>query len=156
MKMKKSGRYTATVAFLAFAFFGCNKTSFYTNRLGDAEWSAQELSVEGVNQAELPSWDLSDCDPYEESCTGDWEIHGGKSSFIWQFRESAKKFEISNQSVTTGSHSLDEAVIQCQQFSGVYDVVESEKDEMEFTSTKTLGFPGKKVVIKITRGGHSH
>jgi hypothetical protein len=46
--MKKSGRYTATVALLAFAFFGCNKTSFYTNRLGDAEWSAQELSVNGV------------------------------------------------------------------------------------------------------------
>jgi hypothetical protein len=93
---------------------------------------------------------------YEESCTGDWEIHGGKSSFVWQFQESAKKFEISNQSLTTGSHSTDEAVIQCQQFSGVYDVAESEKDEMEFTSTKTLGFLGKKVVIKITRGGHRH
>lgn len=156
MKMKKSAHCIAIVAIFAFASFGCNKTSFYTNRLGDSEWSAQELSVDGVNQVELPSWDLSDCDPYDESCTGDWEIHGGKSSFVWQFREAANRFEISNQSVTTGDHSTDEAVIQCQQFSGVYDVVKREKDAMEFTSTKTLGFTGKKVVIKITRGGHSH
>jgi hypothetical protein len=27
---------------------------------------------------------------------------------------------------------------------------------MEFTSTNTVGYPGKKVVLKLARGAHDH
>ena len=44
-----------------------------------------------------------------------------------------------------------EAIEQCYNFSGVYDVVSSGKEEMEFTSTTTVGFPDQTVKIKIVK-----
>ena len=57
----------------------------------------------------------------------------------------------SNQSELTGDHAQDEVVLQCQNFSGVYDVIEHKKKSMKFESTTTLGFSGKKVVITIEK-----
>jgi hypothetical protein len=155
--MKKLFKSSLLLSACCLALLSCNKTRFYTNRLDGEDWSATELSVDGVSQSELPFWKLSECNPYKELCSGDWSNHhGGKSIFFWQLRESAKKFEISNQSSTTGNHDTDEAVMQCQFFSGIYDVVKRDKNEMEFTSTNTVGYPGKKVVLKLARGTHDH
>ena len=150
--MKKIILLASTILIVALVFTACNKTKMYENRLDGGEWNVTELSVDGVNETELPHWNIGDCDAYKESCTGEWKNHeGGTGKFVWQFREKGGKFEISNQSELTGDHAQDEVVLQCQNFSGVYDVIEHEKKSMKFESTTTLGFSGKKVVITIEK-----
>lgn len=150
--MKKIILLASVTLIVALAFTACNKTKLYANQLDGGEWYVTELSVEGINEAELPHWNIGDCDAYKESCTGEWKNdEGGNGKFAWQFREKGKKFEISNQSELTGDHAQDEVVLQCQNFSGVYDVIEHKKKSMKFESTTTLGFSGKKVVITIEK-----
>lgn len=150
--MKKIILLASTILIVALVFTACNKTKMYENRLDGGEWNVTELSVDGVNETELPHWNIGDCDAYKESCTGEWKNHeGGNGKFVWQFREKGGKFEISNQSELTGDHAQDEVVMQCQNFSGVYDVIEHEKKSMKFESLATLGFTGKKVVITIEK-----
>ena len=146
----------------ATIIFACNKVTINSNRLMKAgEWEVTELSVDGENEEELPYWHIEDCEIYgEESCMGEWENEeGGHALFIWQFREKGKVFEISRQEEEEDDHDHDhghdhaeeEAIEQCYNFSGVYDVVSSGKDEMEFSSTSTIGYEGKSVKIKIVK-----
>jgi hypothetical protein len=130
----------------------CNKTKTYSNRLDGGVWKVTELSVDGVNQSELPDWNINECDIYGESCTGEWQnAEGGHGEFVWQFRDKGKTFEISNQSDHTHSHADEEAQAQCSDFSGVYTVEESGKKKMKFSSTVTIGYPGSTAVITIEK-----
>jgi len=147
-----------TISVIAFAMSiavintSCNKTKTNSKRLDGGEWNVTELSVDGVNEAELPHLKFSECDAYDETCTGDWTSHeGGKGNFAWQFREKGETFEISNQSELSGDHATDEAILQCQNFSGVYEVMERTKKNMEFKTTKALGFVGQSVIIKMEK-----
>ncbi|MSP69389.1 MAG: hypothetical protein EXR20_03880 [Bacteroidetes bacterium] len=150
--MKKIILLASTIFIVAFVFTACNKTKMYANRLDGGDWKVTELSVDGTNETELPNWTIGDCDAYKGSCTGEWKNNeGGNGKFVWQFREKGKKFEISNQSELTGDHAQDEVVLQCQNFSGVYDVIEHKRKSMKFECSATLGFAGKKVVIKIEK-----
>ncbi len=155
----KTSLYTVTLVFAVVFMTACNKTKTYSKRLMKAgEWKVTELSVNGTNEAELPSWDINDCDIYDEPCLGDWENEeGGHSEFIWQFRDKGKTFEISRQAEEEEGHehehdhAEEEAAAQCYAFSGTYEVEEHKKDKMEFKSTSTLGHSGQTVVIKIEK-----
>ena len=159
---------------IALVAFACNKTKVNSNRLMSAgEWEVTELSVDGTNEDELPHWHIDDCEIYgEKSCFGEWKNEeGGETHFIWQFRDKGKVFEISRQEGMeeeedhaddgddhdhdhdhgTHDHATEEAIEQCYNFSGVYDVVSSKKDEMGFTSTSAVGFAGETVKIKIKK-----
>lgn len=154
--MKKNKLLFLSAIMIAFTFFACNKSKKYSNRLMKAgDWHVTELSVDGVNEAELPEWHIEDCDIYEESCYGEWEnAEGGHAEFIWQFRDKGETFEISRQEAEDGhthDHASEEAVAQCLNFSGVYEVVSHKKDQMEFKSTTAYGFNGKTVIIKIEK-----
>lgn len=149
----KSATLLLSVILLAGA---CNKVRVYSNQLIKAgEWTVNELSVDGTNEDELPSWHIEDCDIYDESCHGEWENdEGGHAEFIWQFRNKGETFEISRQEGEGGhshGHADEEANAQAYAFSGVYSVVERSSDNMEFTSTATVGHPGSTVVIKIKK-----
>lgn len=148
-----------TIAFITLTvilFSACNKTKQYSKRLSGEKWKVTELSVDGVNEAELPTFSFNECDIYSESsCKAEWtNEEGGHSEFIWQFREKGKKFEISNQGSledSHGDHAAEEAILQCQNFSGVYDVKEHKKSTMEFETTSALGFSGKTVKLKMKK-----
>ena len=135
----------------------CNKTKVTSERFIKAgEWKVTELSVDGVNEGELPKWEIEDCDVYEESCFGEWKNEeGGHAEFIWQFSEKANTFEISHQASDEhdheGGHAAEEAAVQAYNFSGVYEVIEKSKTEMEFESTRTSGHSGNTVKIKIEK-----
>lgn len=132
--------------------YGCNKTKTYSKRLDGGQWRVTELSVNGINEAELPEWTINECDIYSESCIGEWtNDEGGHAEFVWQFRNKGKTFEISNQSDHTHSHADEEAQAQCSEFSGVYNVEESGRNKMKFTSTSTLGNPGQSTVMVIEK-----
>ena len=135
----------------------CNKTKITSERFIKAgEWKVTELSVDGVNEDELPKWEIEDCDIYEESCFGEWKNEeGGHAEFIWQFSEKANTFEISHQASDEhdheGDHAAEEAAVQAYNYSGVYEVIEKSKTEMEFESSRTSGHSGNTVKIKIEK-----
>jgi len=142
------------VAIFALAIFnyGCNKTKSVSNRLDEQKWNVTELSVDGVNQPQLPVIKFSDCEIYKESCKGLWylgeEGHGG---IVWQVRDKGKTLEISNQA--DHSHSIQDvkAAEQCIAFSGVYKIIKSKRKSMECETSNAFGFAGKKVVLKMER-----
>ena len=159
--MKKILLLASVILTVTLVFAACNKTKTYANRLDGGEWKVTELSVDGVNEAELPSWDVEECDGYKETCKGAWkDDHGHHIHFAWQFRDKGKTFEISNQTtaeeategqIGEGFQQAEELCFQCQNFSGVYSVKEHKKKSMSFESNSTIGFSGKKVVIKIEK-----
>jgi hypothetical protein len=154
----KTASFALLVALLAVA---CNKSKNYSNKLIKAgEWQITELSVDGTNQDELPSWHIDDCDIYEASCSAEWENEeGGHAEFIWQFRDEGSAFEISRQDgeeeeeghAHESDHAEEEAIAQCYAFSGIYEVIEHKKKMMQFSSNSIEGYAGSTVVIKIEK-----
>lgn len=144
---------TIIIAITALIFtISCNKSKRNSKKLDDNKWKAVELSVDGVNVSELPTFKFNDCDIYKEACKGWWYLgEDGHSETAWQFRNKGKEFEISNQA--DHAHGLEDvkAADQCIAFSGVYNVIKSTRNKMEFESTKTFKYPNQKVVLKIER-----
>ena len=142
---------------ILIGFAACNKTKVNSKRLMKAgEWKVTELSVDGTNEAELPSWEIEDCDIYAQSCMAEWKNdEGGHAEFVWQFREKGKTFEISYQADEDHAHAHDhaaeEAAAQAYGFSGIYEVTECKSKKMQFQTTSALGHDGKAVVIKIEK-----
>lgn len=151
------------IAIILVGFSACNKTKRNSNRFIKAgEWSVTELSVNGTNEDELPSWHIKDCEIYETSCFAEWENpEGGHAEFIWQFRDKGKTFEISHQAEADEGeehdhdhdhdHASQEAASQAYAFSGVYEVTEDKKDMMQFETTSAIGYQGETVLIKIEK-----
>ncbi|MBN4073185.1 hypothetical protein JYT74_03980, partial [Crocinitomix catalasitica] len=103
-------------------------------------------------ESDLPTLDFDNCSIYDELCNASWDVgNSGAADFIWQFNDSGNTFEISNQSDSISSLANSAAMLQCYNFSGVYDVVEHKKDKMEFTSTSTIGYSTKTVIIRLEK-----
>jgi hypothetical protein len=154
--MKKNTLFASMALCLLLVLGACNKTKQASERLSGATWKVTTLSVDGVAEEHFPTLTFEECDIYGgASCKGDWTHDSYHAHFVWQFREKGKKFELSNQSdledTHGGGHEAEENIIQCQNFSGVYEVKERKKDVMEFTTTNALGFPGQTVVMKLEK-----
>lgn len=154
--MRKISSISTLAVVLLLIIASCNKTKQTSERIAGATWEVTELTVDGVAEAHPPLLTFEDCDIYGgTSCKGDWTHDSNHAHFVWQFRDKAKTFELSNQSsledAHNGGHEAEELILQCQNFSGVYTVKERKKDRMEFTTTAALGFPGKTVVLKMKK-----
>ena len=148
--MKKIIYILIAAAFLT----ACSKTKKYSKRLAGEEWTAKSVTIDGQATDEHFVLAFDDCDIYEELCMGTWEseeghAHGTEEEvrFVWQFREKGKVFQLSNQ---TEGHEA----VQASSFSGIYDVMEMDKEHFKITSASTVGYLGKKVEIVMERGHH--
>jgi hypothetical protein len=151
--MKKYSKIIIAVFSIAL-LASCNKTKSTSKRFIKAgEWNVTELSVDGVNQEELPHWVIGDCDIYEELCVGSWQNdEGGATDFAWQVTNKGGSFIISRQGPDEGlEHADEEMATQCFEFSGTYEIVENEKTMMKFTSTATEGFSGQSAIITLEK-----
>lgn len=147
--MKTLVLITITALFLTVS---CSKSKRNSKKLDDNKWKATELSVDGTSVSELPTFKFNDCDIYKEACKGWWYLgNDGHAETAWQFRNKGKEFEIINQA--DHAHSIEDikAADQCIAFSGVYNVIKSTRNKMEFESTTTFKYPNKKVVLKLER-----
>ncbi|MCU0432610.1 MAG: hypothetical protein MUC87_04050 [Bacteroidia bacterium] len=154
--MKQKTIFASLAVVMLLVLGACNKTKQASERISGATWKVTTLTVNGVAEEHMPNLTFEDCDIYGgASCKGDWKYESYHAHFIWQFREKADKFELSNQSdledAHGGGHEAEENIIQCQNFSGVYEVKERKKDVMEFTTTNAVGFPGQTVVMKLEK-----
>ncbi|WP_107039047.1 hypothetical protein [Brumimicrobium mesophilum] len=138
----------------AFLFTACDKNKRASKKLMKAgNWEVVELSVDGQNISPLPSWEINDCDIYEELCTASWKLEDKQSQFYWQFNEKAKLFTISRIVAPEDCEDFytEEVEQQTFKFSGDYEVVEDKRKTKTFESSKTLGYGGKKVAIRIEK-----
>ena len=152
--MKKYSKIIIAVFSIAVLVTSCNKTKSTSKRFMKAgEWNVTELSVDGVNQEELPHWVIDDCDIYEESCIGSWQNdEGGATDFVWQVTNEGGSFIISRQGPDEGlEHADEEMATQCFEFSGTYDIAENKKTMMKFTSTTLDAFSGQSAIITIEK-----
>lgn len=152
--MKKYSKLLIAVFAIALLFASCNKTKSTSKRFIKAgEWNLTELSVDGVNQEELPHWIIGDCDIYAESCVGSWKNdEGGATDFVWQVTNNGDSFVISRQGPNEGlEHADEEMATQCFEFSGTYDIIENGKTSMKLMSTTTEGFSGQSAVIMLEK-----
>ena len=139
---------------IAVIVASCNKTKSTSKRIMKAgEWNVVELSVDGVNQEELPHWTINECDIYSEACVGSWQNdEGGATDFVWQVTDKGGSFIISRQGPDEGlEHADEEMATQCFDFSGTYEIIENDRTMMKFTSTTTQGFSGQAAVITIEK-----
>jgi hypothetical protein len=155
----KTTKIFSVFIFAAVILTACNKSKKVSKRLAGETWKVVELTVDGISEEELPTLMFEDCDIYDEVCIGEWETpEEAHAEFAWQVRDKGETFELSNQSTLEDAHShggdehaAEEAVLQCQSFSGVYTITEHKRKEMQMESSSTLGFNGSKVVIKLER-----
>jgi hypothetical protein len=139
---------------LVFIFASCDKNKRASKRLMKAgTWEVVELSVDGQNLSLLPSWQVNDCDIYETLCTANWVLEGRQSQFYWQFNEKAELFTISRIVAPEDCEDFytEEVEQQTFKFSGDYEVIERKRKSMIFESSKTLGYEGKRVVIRLIK-----
>lgn len=142
---------------------GCNKTQTFSNRLEGEVWSISKLVIDGVEEEHddhLAKLIFSDCDIYEEVCQGEWEIEESHAEFAWQFDEKGSLLYIANQSEADHDHEHDhsdeedgeehhvDAIQQCQDLSGTYDVVEMTRKSIKLKSSNTLGYDGMMVEME--------
>ncbi|MDX1651085.1 MAG: hypothetical protein R3277_01250 [Brumimicrobium sp.] len=148
--MKNIIVFLFSVAILCVA---CDKNKRASKRLmRPGTWNVVELSVDGANLSPLPVWQVNDCDIYDTSlCTSSWILEGIESQFYWQFNDKAERFNISRVVDTADCSDFytEEVEQQTYNFSGAYKVIESKRKRKEFESYSTLGYPGKKVVIRL-------
>lgn len=162
--MKTIKKTIALLVIVLVIATSCDKTrSTSNNFISGAEWTVTEMTVDGVTEDELPTWEIGACEIYETSCEGHWKNdEGGETSFIWQIRDQGKTFEISHQGEEDDDHDGHdhdhdhdhagiEVAMQAYNFSGVYEVIESSTNMMHFQTTVALGHTDKTVVIKITK-----
>ena len=132
-----------------FILSSCDKNKIHSNRFSGESWAVKSLTINGESNSDLPTLAFSDCSIYKENCTGTWSLENSTSNFVWQFRDKAKTFEISNQSEIT-TH-LEEAILQCMNLSGIYDVESSSKTKITISSTSTIGYEGVNVNMELEK-----
>lgn len=142
----------AAIFLMLFVMCSCNKDKLFSKRLiRPGSWKVSSLSVGGIQQTNLPQWDISDCNIYEESCSGIWkQTNNEQATFSWQFNDKGSTFTILRQNGADSCDFItDQVEIQCFNYSGVYEVLENKRDRMRFRSSQTTGFPNSKVIIEL-------
>lgn len=129
----------------------CNKTKQHSKWLTGETWVVNEVSIDGSPFDLLPKLNFDDCDIYDEICSGTLEIENdGVANFAWQVREKGSIFELSDQTENV-NESNEEAVSFSSSFSGIYNVNNADKKSMELESNNCKRYPGKKVIIKLSK-----
>jgi hypothetical protein len=129
----------------------CNKTKQHSKWLTGETWKVSSISIDAQPFDLLPTLTFDDCDIYDEICFGSLKTEGeGTASFAWQIRNKGTEFELSDQTQNV-DESNEEAVSFSSSFSAVYTINESTKKEMEIESSTCLRYPGKKVIIRLSK-----
>jgi hypothetical protein len=151
--MKNNKLYTFVLFILTVAIVsgGCNKTKQHSKWLTGQTWIVNEVSIDGVSFGLLPKLNFDDCDIYDEICFGTLQIeNAGVANFAWQVREKGSVFELSDQTENV-NESNEEAVSFSSSFSGIYTVNNANKKNMELESNNCKRYPGKKVILKLSK-----
>lgn len=149
--MKNIKFYAITIITLSLISIACNKTKQQSKWLTGETWQVTEITIDGAAFAILPKLSFDECNIYDEICFGTLQVEdSGTASFAWQVREKGSIFELSDQSQTIDKNN-EEAVSFSSSFSGIYQLNDMDKKHMEIESSNCIRYPGKKVLIKLSK-----
>lgn len=142
---------------ILFSIFlsSCNKEKRNSTKLMKGEkWEVKMVSIEGENTQLFGNWNItSDVDIYDSVPRTEWQFAGQDAVFEWQFNDKGKSFYLQYFQLCEECYGdqLDGLDYQAYALTGKYDVKRHGKNKMQFTSSSTIGYPGKTVEIHIQR-----
>jgi len=138
---------------LAILFVGCDKDKRASKRLiKPGNWIVTASVVDGSSISnETITWNISECDIYEELCQASWDLNGSTSEFYWQFNDKASTFTISRVVAPEDCEDFYTEKVEQMTYSlsGEYEVIESKRKSKIFESKNTLGYAGTAVRLEV-------
>ena len=149
---------------LSTLLFACDKDKRYSNKFEKEKvWKVSKVLIDNIEMPYKGNWIVSTetrnllTDIYAQIPSLKWEISETNESILqWQFNEKGEKFYLSylNDSIESNNlngQTLDSIDYFAYSVSGTYDVLERSRKTMQFESSTTKGFNGKKVEIVIEK-----
>lgn len=140
---------------LTTLFVSCSKEKRFSKRLMKGEtWQVTEVVVSGEKSTLLGSWLItSDVDIYDSIPSTNWTMNTFDASFVWQFQNKGKEFEIqyTPECVECEDNGLDTLDVFANALSGKYKVEKHGLKKMIFKSSATKGWNGSEVSITIEK-----
>lgn len=136
--------------FTLLVLSSCDKTKSAQKKfIKEGRWVATEISTENISVDKLPNLDINSCDDQTNFCTGVWRHpFGSYCKFNWKFSNLGGDFEFYTDTLSSEPESM--AYSQCLNFSGVYKVKKSKRNEFHFESKATKGYPGVMVTFLLS------
>ena len=148
-------KYVFAFSLVLLGISSCNKDKFYSKRLMKGEtWTVQSIKINDTLSEISGAWEITQgVNIYDSVPQAFWKQSSNDAIFQWQFHEKAKKFYINYQVLCQECepNTLDTLDNFANALSGEYDVLERTNKKMEFESSNTQGFAGKKVDIVLSR-----
>jgi len=147
-------KLTIVLALLLVTVTSCHKENSYSNKLMDGKsWTVKEVTVDGVSLNLTGIWSVNQGVDIEKSIPStEWTNSNGNAIFEWQFLNKGKQFQFSYvQQANEDGEALSELDYLAYDITGEYEVICAANDLMEFSSTSTIKYSGKKVYIKVER-----
>ena len=148
-------KYVFAFSLVLLGISACNKDKFYSKRLMKGEtWTVQSITINDTLSDISGAWEITQgVNIYDSVPQAFWKQSPNDAIFQWQFHEKAKKFYINYQVLCQECepNTLDTLDNFANALSGQYDVLQRTRKNMEFESTTTRGFSGKKVEIVLSR-----
>jgi hypothetical protein len=140
--------FRITILLIVVTFISCNKNKQSSKTLQGSTWKFTSLKIDGVSDSSLATLKFKEGNMYNEVISGTWVNHDSSQTdeitFVWQFRNKGKTFEISNQ-------SDGDAALQCSMLSGIYQVTQLKNSNFSITSKSTIGYSNKEVAIELSK-----
>lgn len=147
-----------TIKFLIITcslLFSCNKENVHSKKMikGDV-WEVKDITVDGVGVGFFGEWQVvADESIYDAVPSANWIFESKDTQFEWQFQEKGKSFRLNYVQLCEecDGDQLSDLDYLTRDISGIYEVVKSNRKQMEFITSTAIGYDGKKVRISISR-----
>jgi hypothetical protein len=147
-------KYLVLISVAVFLFF-CNKEKRYSKKLMKGEvWVVTGIQADGKSLDFYGTWHiLSEQDIYDSVPQALWKNGNEEAVFEWQFQSKGKKFQLNYVQLCEECEgtAMDELNYSVYDLTGNYEVEKHAAKKMKFISSSTIGYPGKEVVISISR-----
>lgn len=136
--------------FALTTFLSCDKTKSAQKKfMKEGRWVVTEITAGNTNVDKLPNLDIHTCDDQTKFCTGLWRHpFGTNCTFNWKFSNLGGEFEFYTDSLSADTESM--AFSQCSNFSGLYKVKKTKRNQFHFESKATQGYPGTIVSLLLS------
>ena len=137
------------------SLLACSKEKRFSNRLMRGEqWFVKSVTVAGNTSLFSGSWYItSKVNIYDTIPSASWLNQGLDASFMWQFQEKGKQFELqyTPECLECSNNELDTLDKFVNSISGKYSVEKHGQKKMSFTSNSTKNWNGLEVKISLER-----
>jgi hypothetical protein len=129
----------------------CDKNErAYKKLMNEGRWKVTQLTAGNTDFTKLPKWEFFPCENHDGYCEARWEHQNGSMvNFYYQIINLGGKFYFFTDPDQSDTSTM--AYSQCQNFSGHYRIIKSNRKTIHLESEETAGYPETLVVIILER-----